>query len=203
VKQLSWHDVLKVLPPSPPFKDYGGYPEVDGTHVSNTPQRYDIGTTAIIVRGHYLDRVGKPQEHGTTDTNTDEMERWIKCFINKGKGSYYIYRNNRPDSYSIILVDIIKQGDKLPNTQNKTLNRSIVNAQGEAITKMIIFTNYFNSKRGIPKGRIFVPCNEQNEKKKLHKPRRPSKEPEMFNPFAPNPKGRNNYQGRRRPRRGN
>ena len=39
---------------------------------------------------------------------------------------------------------------------NIILNESIKNADGEVITKMIIFTNYLNNRRGIISQRRFI-----------------------------------------------
>ena len=202
---MGWKDILKVLPPED-WDEYGGYTEVDGTHVQFTPKRKDYGTIAVIVRGHYQDRIiNNTNNHGTSARNTDEMERWVDCVINLPAGNYWFYKNNNPKSHAIILVDIIVQGDKLPNTKDKVLNQSIKNADGEVITKMIIFTNYFNNRRGVITGRKFVPCNGQDSLKELNKPK-PKKQKEPIDIFSMKPNLRGSVrqqrpQQRRRRRR--
>ena len=185
------------MPPED-WDDYGGYTEVDGTHVQFPPKRKDYGTIAAIVRGHYQDRlINNTNNHGTTSRNTDEIEGWVRCVINYPRGKYFFYRNDNPNSYSIILVDIIVQGDKLPNTKDKVLNQSIKNADGEVITKMIIFTNYFNNRRGIIPQRRFIPCNGQNSLKRLNMPK-PKKEREPTNIFSMKPNLRGSARRSRR-----
>lgn len=146
----NWADILKVLPPSH-YRDYS-VPEKDNTHVNNPPKAHDYGTVRAIVRGHYLSRVKGEGGHGTTDTNTDEIERWVKCFEGKSQGKYWMYRNADENNYEIILVDIYTiAGSRITGT-TKDFNRNTPSFKaqetgeaGEIITKLIVFTNYFKS----------------------------------------------------------
>lgn len=187
-KQGGWRDILKVMPPSPPFVDYGNYPEEDNTHVNDTPQIYFMGNIAVIVRGHYLNRV-KGKKHGTRDRNTDELLNWVECLKGKPSGSYFMYRTKNPHDYQTIMIDIIGKGQKFPNSYPvKYLGIDMKNPEtGEVIVSAIIFTNYFNRSYSKPKGRKFVACNGVTKEKKHPAQRKTEKirERQEFNPFDP------------------
>ena len=146
----NWADVLKVLPPSH-YRDYT-VTEKDNTHTDYPPKAHDYGTVRAIVRGHYLSRVDGKGGHGTSDTNTDEIERWVKCFEGKSQGKYWMYRNADENKYKIILVDVYTiAGSRITGT-TKDFNRNTPSFRaqetgeaGEVITKLIVFTNYFES----------------------------------------------------------
>ena len=186
-EKRGWKDIIKVLPPSPPFESYPNYPEADNSHVNFPPQIHTIGDMAVIVRGHYLMRVNG-KLHGTKDTNTDEILKWLDCVKDLSAGQYYMYRNANPKDYQTILIDIIVKGMKFPNSApEKFLGEGLKNPEtGETITKVIIFTNYFNRSYDKPK-RKFVPCNGAKEEKKhpAQTKREKIKERQEFNPFDP------------------
>jgi len=186
-EKRGWKDIIKVLPPSPPFESYPNYPEADNSHVDFPPQIHTIGDMAVIVRGHYLMRVNGTL-HGTKDTNTDEILKWLECVKDLPAGQYYMYRNANPKDYQTILIDIIVKGMKFPNSApEKFLGEGLKNPEtGETITKVIIFTNYFNRSKDKPK-RKFVPCNGAKEEKKhpAQIKREKIKERQEFNPFDP------------------
>jgi len=186
-EKRGWKDIIKVLPPSPPFESYPNYPEADNSHVNFPPQIHTIGDMAVIVRGHYLMRVNGTL-HGTKDTNTDEILKWLECVKDLSAGQYYMYRNANPKDYQTILIDIIVKGMKFPNSApEKFLGEGLKNPDtGETITKVIIFTNYFNRSNDKPK-RKFVPCNGAKEEKKhpAQIKREKIKERQEFNPFDP------------------
>ena len=175
-KQGGWRDILKVMPPSPPFVDYVSYPEADDTHVNDTPQIYYMGNIAVIVRGHYLNRVkGGGSGHGTRDRNTDELLNWVECVKGKPNGNY--------------LIDIIGKGQIFPNSfPVKQLGIDMKNPEtGDVIVSVIIFTNYFNRSYSKPTGRKFVACNGVTKEKKHPAQRKTEKikERQEFNPFDP------------------
>ena len=186
-EKRGWRDIIKVLPPSPPFMDYPNYPEADNSHVNFPPQIYFMDDVAVIVRSHYLMRVNGTL-HGTRDRNTDEIERWIECVKDYPVGKYYMYRSPSPHDYQTILVDIISQGMKFPNSApEKFLSEGLKNPEnGKVIQKVIIFTNYFNRSKDKPK-RKFIPCNGAKEEKKhpAQRKREKIKERQEFNPFDP------------------
>lgn len=192
-KQGGWRDILKVMPPSPPFVDYGGYPEADNTHVNDPPQIYYMGNTAVIVRGHYLNRVkgGGSVNHGTgkKDRGTDELLNWVECVKGKPNGSYFMYRTPNPHDYQTILIDIIGKGQKFPNSfPEKHLGIDMNNPEtGDVIVSVIIFTNYFNRSYSKPKDRKFVACNGVTKEKKhpAQRKREKIKERQEFNPYDP------------------
>ena len=138
----NWADVLKVLPPSHYF-DYA-VPEKDDSHVNYPPKAFDYGTVRAIVRGHYL--LGVHGGHGTSDRNTDEIERWVECLKAKSQGRYWFYRKADENNYQIILADIYTiKGSRIAGT-TKDFNRNMKNPKTEElITKLIVFTNYFKS----------------------------------------------------------
>ena len=187
-EKRGWREIIKVLPPSPPFESYPNYPEADNSHVDFPPQIHTIGDMAVIVRGHYLMRVNGTL-HGTRDTNTDEILKWLECVKDLPAGQYYMYRNANPKDYQTILIDIIVTGMKFPNSApEKFLGEGLKNPEtGETVTKVIIFTNYFNRSKDKPKGRKFVPCNGAKEEKKhpAQIKREKIKERQEFNPFDP------------------
>lgn len=138
----NWADVLKVLPPSHYF-NYA-VPEKDSSHVNYPPKAYDYGTVRAIVRGHYL--LGVAGNHGTSDTNTDEIEQWVECLKEKSQGRYWFYRKADENNYEIILADVYTiAGSRIAGT-TKDFNRNMKNQKTEElITKLIVFTNYFKS----------------------------------------------------------
>tara|TARA_R110001592_G_scaffold142657_1_gene364827 strand:- start:124 stop:1368 length:1245 start_codon:yes stop_codon:yes gene_type:complete len=189
-KQGGWRDILKVMPPSPPFVDYGSYPEADNTHVNDTPQIYYMGNIAVIVRGHYLNRVkGGGSGHGTRDRNTDELLNWVECVKGKPNGNYFMYRTKNPHDYQTIMIDIIGKGQIFPNSfPVKQLGIDMKNPEtGDVIVSVIIFTNYFNRSYSKPTGRKFVACNGVTKEKKHPAQRKTEKikERQEFNPFDP------------------
>ena len=120
-RESNWINILKVLPPAH-YRDYS-VPEKDNTHVSNPPKAYDYGTVRAIVRGHYLNRVKDVRGHGTSDTDTDEIEKWVECFKGKSQGDYWIYRKADENNYEIILVDVYTKADAPIKGTNKKFNR--------------------------------------------------------------------------------
>ena len=62
---------------------------------------------------------------------------------------------------------------------------------------MIIFTNYFNNRRGIISQRRFIQCNGQNSLKRLNMPK-PKKEREPTNIFSMKPNLRGSARRSRR-----
>ena len=143
----NWKNIIKVMPPSK-YRDYA-VTEKDGSHVPHPPKAYDYGTVRAIVRGHYL--LGVHGGHGTSDRNTDEIEQWIKCFEGKSQGKYWMYRTADENNYEIILVDVYTiQGSRITGT-TKDFNRNtptfaaLEGGEKQYITKLIVFTNYFDS----------------------------------------------------------
>ena len=138
----NWADILKVLPPSHYF-NYA-VPEKDDSHVNYPPKAFDYGTVRAIVRGHYL--LGVAGNHGTSDTNTDEIEQWVECLKEKSQGRYWFYRKADENNYEIILADVYTiAGSRIAGT-TKDFNRNMKNQKTEElITKLIVFTNYFKS----------------------------------------------------------
>ncbi len=143
LKKNNLENIVKVLPPSHYF-DYASAVENDGSHIPYPPKAYDYGTVRVIVRGHYLK--GVHGNHGTSNKNTDEIEKWVDCVKDLAQGNYWFYRKEDVNNYEIILVDIYTtKGRKIAGTK-KEFNRNMRNPEtGELITKIIVFTNYFDS----------------------------------------------------------
>jgi hypothetical protein len=141
--EKSWKDILKVLPPDS-WTDYP-YREVDDASNAKNAKETNIGNTKYIARGHYITAVYGRNNHGTTNRNTDDFEKWIKCVQGLGKGKYWMYANDSPTQRHIILIDIIRQGDKFPGSANgKEVNWSVRDDNGKPVKKVVIFSNYFN-----------------------------------------------------------
>tara|TARA_Y100000289_G_scaffold61404_1_gene69442 strand:- start:676 stop:1329 length:654 start_codon:yes stop_codon:yes gene_type:complete len=140
--ELMWFDILKVMPPSHYF-DYA-MPEHDMSHVDYPPKAYDYGTVRVIVRGHYLK--GVHGNHGTSNRNTDEIEKWVDCVKDLAQGRYWFYRKEDVNNYEIILVDIYTTKERRIAGTTKKFNRNMRNQNQELITKLIVFTNYFDSR---------------------------------------------------------
>ena len=138
-------NILKVMPPSE-YRNYS-VPEKDGSHVPHPPKAFDYGTVRAIVRGHYL--LGVHGSHGTSNRNTDEIEKWVNCVKDKSQGKYWFYRKADENNYQIVLVDIYTiMGSRIAGT-TKDFNRnmpsfaSLESGETELITKLIVFTNFF------------------------------------------------------------
>jgi|11BtaG_2_1085332.scaffolds.fasta_scaffold03367_4 hypothetical protein len=146
---FTWKNILKVLPPSN-YRDYA-VPEKDNTHTTYPPKAYDYGTVRAVVRGHYLSRVAGDGGHGTSSTDRTEIPIWVKCFEGKSQGKYWMYRKADENNYEIILVDVYTiLGSRIAGT-TKDFNRktptfaALMGGEEQHVTKLIVFTNYFNS----------------------------------------------------------
>ena len=143
VFKKSWKDILKVLPPS----DWTPYPyrEIDPESNNKTPREINIGDTKYVASGHYITAVYGRNNHGTSNRNTTDFEKWVNCVKGLGKGKYWMYANDSPTQRHIILIDIIGQGDKFPGSAyGKTVNTTVTNDEGKPVKKVVIFRNYFN-----------------------------------------------------------
>lgn len=142
-KKGGWKDILKVLPPS----DWTPYPyrEIDPESNNKTPREINIGDTKYVASGHYITAVYGRNNHGTSNRNTTDFEKWVNCVKGLGKGKYWMYVNDSPTQRHIILIDIINQGDRFPgSSEGKVVNINTTNDEGKPVKKVVIFRNYFN-----------------------------------------------------------
>ena len=141
--EKSWKDILKVLPPDS-WTDYA-YREIDEASNAKNAKEINIGDTKYVARGHYITAVYGRNNHGTTNRDTDDFEKWINCVKGLGKGKYWMYANDSPNQRHMIFIDIIGQGDKFPGSATgKIVNRSVTNDEGKPVKKVVIFTNYYS-----------------------------------------------------------
>jgi len=143
---MGWKDILKVLPPDD-WLPYS-YPEDRPISGDYRAKYKDIGTIRFIVRPHYLDRLyditSEGHGHFKGAKNTDDMEKWVQCAKGLGVGKYWMYANEDEKDLDVIIFNVIRKGQKFPGHANeKKLDRSITNAKGKQITKVVFFSNYF------------------------------------------------------------
>ena len=143
---MGWKDILKVLPPDD-WLPYS-YPEKEPISGDYRAKYKDIDTIRFIVRPHYLDRLYDitSEGHGYFKgaKNTDDLDKWVNCAKTLPVGKYWMYANDDEKDLDVIIFNVIRKGQKFPGHANeKKLDRSITNAKGKQITKVVFFSNYF------------------------------------------------------------